>query len=68
MAQAIIFRDIDSDEDKENVAKVKQAITDLQNLMGEGITEEIGNTISRLLNATYTAGYTQGGADERYEG
>lgn len=68
MAQSIILRELATSEDAENTDQVKSAIADLQNLMGEGVTEEIGNAISRLLAATYFAGYVQGGADERYEG
>lgn len=65
---AIIARDMAIDENAENVAAVRKAIADLENLMGDTLTEDIERSISRLLSLSYQAGYSTGGADARYEG
>ncbi|MBC9704847.1 MAG: hypothetical protein H9W81_07705 [Enterococcus sp.] len=68
MAQSITLGNISVDENEENVTAIRNHIADLKALMGENLTEEIGKTISALINKSYDAGYSTGGADARYEG
>lgn len=67
MAQAIILRELEITESVEHVAAVKNSIANFQDLMGESITEEIGNAVSALLVSAFSVGYDQGDDTELRE-
>lgn len=68
MAKNITFSELSTSTDEDSVARVNKAITEVTNLMGENLTDEVAKAVSKLLSEVHNMGWTQGGADERYEG